>query len=209
MPPILTTIAFVLCCLAYTVSAARIRRDDDGEGSGHGDEGEEDGKTSTHGVIACVAYAILLIGAVLMRALKGPKTWLVHACTQAIGLVLVVASAALGIELAQSTHSFTDAHVVIGLLLFASIWVLALGGLLHHLSFRKYRRPTFIGTAHAWSARTIITLAIINGGLGLALAGGHGVGAYAAYGIVTGVIWICWVGFTIISMRRESRDAKA
>ena len=39
-----------------------------------------------------------------MRALKGPKTWLVHACTQSIALVLVVASVALGIQLAQSGH---------------------------------------------------------------------------------------------------------
>ncbi|RMY18922.1 hypothetical protein D0867_05004 [Hortaea werneckii] len=42
-----------------------------------------------------------------MRALKGPKTWLVHACTQSIALVLVVASAALGIQLAQSGHQAT------------------------------------------------------------------------------------------------------
>lgn len=97
---------------------------------------------------------------------------------------------------------------MIGLLLFAAFWFLAIGGLLQHLYFRKYHQRSFIGVAHAWSARLMITLAIINGGLGLALAGGHGAGTYAAYGVVTAVIWICWVGFTIMSMRRESQSPK-
>lgn len=98
--------------------------------------------------------------------------------------------------------------MVIGLLLFAALWSLAIGGLLQHLYFRKYQQRSFIGVAHAWSARLMITLAIINGGLGLSLAGGHGAGTYAAYGVVTAVLCMCWVGFTIISMRREGRDSK-
>lgn len=82
-------------------SARHVQRDaDDGGGGGGG--GVD--KTTAHGVIACIAWLIFLIGAVLMRALKGPKTWLIHACTQSIALVLVVASAALGIQLAQSGH---------------------------------------------------------------------------------------------------------
>ncbi|RMY55317.1 hypothetical protein D0863_13349 [Hortaea werneckii] len=177
--------------------------DDGGGGGGGGVD-----KTTAHGVIACIAWLIFLIGAVLMRALKGPKTWLIHACTQSIALVLVVASAALGIQLAQSGHQLDEAHVVIGLLLFAALWFLAIGGLMQHLYYRKYHQRSFIGVAHAWSARGMITLAIINGGLGLALAGGHEAGTYAAYGVVTAVIWICWVGFTVISMRRESRNTK-
>ncbi|KAI7226156.1 hypothetical protein KC330_g8920 [Hortaea werneckii] len=201
------TIAVALAHLANIVSAQHARRDaDDGGGEDGGGGGVD--KTSAHGVIACIAWLIFLIGAVLMRALKGPKTWLVHACTQSIALILVVASAALGIQLARSGHQLDEAHVVIGLLLFAALWLLAIGGLLQHLYFRKYHQRTLIGVAHAWSARTMITLAIINGGLGLSLAGGHGAGTYAAYGVVTAAIWICWVGFTIISMRREGRNSK-
>ncbi|KAI6794418.1 hypothetical protein KC363_g7975 [Hortaea werneckii] len=202
------TIAITLADLVYLASARHAQRDaDDGSGGSGGGGGVD--KTSAHGVIACIAWLIFLIGAVLMRALKGSKTWLVHACTQSIALILVVASAALGIQLAQSGHQLDEAHVVIGLLLFAALWFLAIGGLLQHLYFRKHQQRSFIGVAHAWSARVMITLAIINGGLGLALAGGHEAGTYAAYGVVTAVIWICWVVFTIISMRRESRSSKS
>ncbi|RMY52333.1 hypothetical protein D0865_05852 [Hortaea werneckii] len=200
------TIVVTLVHRAYSASGPLVKREADDGGGGGGGGGVD--KTTAHGVIACIAWLIFLIGAVLMRALKGPKTWLIHACTQSIALVLVVASAALGIQLAQSGQQLGEAHVVIGLLLFAALWSLAIGGLLQHLYFRKYQQRSFIGVAHAWSARLMITLAIINGGLGLSLAGGHGAGTYAAYGVVTAVLCMCWVGFTIISMRREGRDSK-
>ncbi|KAI7256110.1 hypothetical protein KC343_g4265 [Hortaea werneckii] len=200
-------VAVTLAHFACMASARHVQRDADDESDGSDGGGGVD-KTTAHGVIACIAWLIFLIGAVFMRALKGSKTWLVHACTQSIALVLVVASAALGIQLAQSGHQLDQAHVVIGLLLFAALWLLAIGGLLQHLYFRKYQQQSIIGVAHAWSARLMITLAIINGGLGLALAGGHEAGTYVAYGVVTAVIWISWVGFTIISIRRESRNSK-
>lgn len=95
------------------------------------------------------------------------------------------------------------AHSVIGILMFAAVWLIAGGGILQHLKFRKYRKRTVFGVMHAWSGRTAITLALINGGLGLALAGGHGPGAYAAYGIISGIIWLLWAGSTIVSLKRD------
>ena len=59
-------------------------------------------KTSVHGTIACIAWLIFLVGAILMRLLNGPKNWLIHASTQVCALILFIAGAALGIQLAGS-----------------------------------------------------------------------------------------------------------
>lgn len=58
---------------------------------------------AAHGTIACLAWLLLLIGAILMHVLRGPRTWLVHACVQAFGLVLVLIGAGMGINIAVNT----------------------------------------------------------------------------------------------------------
>jgi hypothetical protein len=87
------------------------------------------------------------------------------------------------------------AHAILGLFLFASIWLIAFGGMLQHMAFRKYKRRTIIGHIHMWAARAVLTLAFVNGGLGLALAG-SGTGEKAAYGVVAALVWVAWMGIT-------------
>lgn len=87
-----------------TSIAQHIKRDgDDNDAGGGGDNSNGPDETSVHGIVSCVAWLIFIIGAILMRFLKGPNTWLVHASTQSVGLVLWIAGAALGIQLAGST----------------------------------------------------------------------------------------------------------
>lgn len=81
------------------------------------------------------------------------------------------------------------------------VWLVAVGGVLQHLAFREKGKRTIIGHAHMWIARILLTLAFINGGLGLQLAG-QSTGAYAAYGVVAGVLWLAWVGITF-GIRRK------
>jgi hypothetical protein len=147
-----------------------------------------------------------------MRVLDGPKTWLIHASTQALGLLLSIVGAGMGIYIATTTQQVSllslpqliisdhhwqldSAHAVIGLLMFATVWFVAAGGFLQHLAFRKHQRRTIIGHVHMWAGRSIITLAFINGGLGLQLAGEHG-GKVVAYGIIAALIWLAWMGIT-------------
>lgn len=47
--------------------------------------------------------------------------------------------------------------------------------------------------AHLWLGRILITLGIINGGLGLKLAGNVHRGTYIAYGVVAGLFWLAWM----------------
>jgi hypothetical protein len=110
-----------------------------------------------------------------MRVLNGPKVWLYHAATQSAGLLLAVIGAGMGIWIAMTTDQvgrsplpdservrekkeiirqilttaqLDSAHAIIGLLLFASIWLIAFGGMLQHMAFRKYKRRTIIGHIH-------------------------------------------------------------
>jgi hypothetical protein len=162
-------------------------------------------------------------GAILMRVLNGPKTWLIHATTQGLGILFFLVGTAIGIYLATTTdqvsipteHSSSNtdrhrqldsAHAIIGLLLFAMVWLVAVGGFLQHLAFRKHQRRTGIGYVHMWVARALITLAFVNGGLGLQLAD-QSTGGLAAYGVVAAIVWLAWVAITFLwSTKRKRMD---
>jgi catechol-2,3-dioxygenase len=88
--------------------------------------------------------------------------------------------------------------------MFATVWLIAAGGFLQHLAFRKHQRRTIIGHVHMWVGRVIITLAFINGGLGLQLAGEHG-GKVIAYGVVAALIWVAWMGITFFWPNKGKR----
>jgi hypothetical protein len=46
-----------------------------------------------------------------MRVLNGPKTWLMHAGTQAIGLLLAVVGAGIGIWIAVTTDQVSNPRI--------------------------------------------------------------------------------------------------
>lgn len=77
-------------------------------------------------------------------------------------------------------------------------------GFLHHSLFKKYNRRTFWSYAHLWLGRFIITLGIINGGLGFLLANNSRTGAIV-YGVVAGLVWIVYVAVAIRGELKRSR----
>ena len=100
-------------------------------------------------------------------------------------------------------------HPIIGIVIFAVLFLQPVLGLIHHFQFKKYGRRTFWSYGHLWLGRLLITLGIINGGLGLLLATqtGYGrptTGQIAAYGVVAGVMWLLWVAASIVGERRRS-----
>ena len=50
--------------------------------------------------------------------------------------------------------------------------------------------------SHVWWGRIILTLGIINGGLGLMLSG-NTVKGKIAYGVIAGVVWLVWVATAV------------
>lgn len=81
-------------------------------------------------------------------------------------------------------------------------------GWLHHKLFKKYGRRTFWSYTHLWLGRLLITLGIINGGLGLMLAGGPR-DWIIAYGVVAGLIWVIYITCAILGEARRKRAAPA
>jgi len=63
-----------------------------------------------------------------------------------------------------------QAHPIIGIVLFVLLFFQPLLGFLHHFMFKKHGRRMVWSYGHIWLGRIIITLGIINGGLGLQLA---------------------------------------
>ena len=70
--------------------------------------------------------------------------------------------------------------------------------------YKRRHARTRWATAHVWFGRIVITLGIINGGLGLELSGNTKKGEIA-YGVVAGVVWLLWM--TVVCLKRN-KDTK-
>ena len=87
-------------------------------------------------------------------------------------------------------------HPVTGLIMFALVFFQPVLGWVHHFCFKKYQRRTVWSHAHIWLGRILITLGVINGGLGLLMTEGYQAGikkGEIVYGVVAGTIWIVYV----------------
>ena len=75
--------------------------------------------------------------------------------------------------------------------------------MIHHIIYKKYLTRTAWATAHVWYGRVLVTLGIINGGLGLRLSD-NTKGGEIAYGIVAGLLWILWMAVVVFSYAKGS-----
>ena len=77
-------------------------------------------------------------------------------------------------------------------------------GTIHHRIYKTKKQRTAWATAHVWLGRIIITLAIINGGLGLRLSENTRKGEIA-YGVIGGVVWLIWMAIAVWAEARKVR----
>lgn len=101
-----------------------------------------------------------------------------------------------------------DYHPIIGLVLFSLVFIQAAGGFLAHFVYTKTKSSNVFGHAHRWLGRAIITLGIINGGLGLLLSEDGTRGQYIAYGVVAAVVWVAFVANAIMFELQGSKNSK-
>ena len=96
-----------------------------------------------------------------------------HALLQLLALCLMLAGLGLGVSLAKSLGKTSAYHPIIGYIVVASIAIIQpSGGLVSHLHFRRTgSRNALLSTTHTWLGRILIILGVINGGLGIRLAG--------------------------------------
>ena len=112
--------------------------------------------------------------------------------------------------ISQRSALLSNAHPVIGTVLFVLLFFQPFLGLVHHVLFKKHSRRMVWSYGHIWLGRFIITLGIINGGLGLRLASRSPIaspsrGAIVAYGVLAGIMWLLYVVAAVVGERRRSR----
>jgi Na+/proline symporter len=75
------------------------------------------------------------------------------------------------------------------------------------LYYKKYGRRNAFTQPHIWWGRILVTFGMINGGLGLQLAGAD-LGMVVAYGCVGGVSWTIWMGVAALTWWRAYVDGQ-
>ncbi|PIB01261.1 hypothetical protein CB0940_00125 [Cercospora beticola] len=170
-------------------------------------------KVIAHAVLATVAFGFLFpAGGILIRLASFRGLWVIHAVWQLLAYVLYIAAFGLGVWLVRTgpRNMLHDPHPIIGIVLLGLLFFQPFFGLLHHFLFRKHLRRTLWSYLHLWLGRIVVTLGIINGGLGLRLArrmpfNRPSNGAIIGYGVAAGVMWLLYVLSAIIGERRRSR----
>lgn len=186
-----------------------------GGDSGGDDHGGTKGRNIliAHGVLMCLAWVVFApLGAIIVRAISGSKVVRMHYGTQILAYVLALTGTALGIYIAVKISAVGVYHPVIGLLVMGLATVQPVLGTIHHRIYKIKGQRTWWAVVHVWLGRVVITLAIINGGLGLLMAANTRAGEIV-YGIFAGLIWLGWMAVAVWSeakkaTARESADGQ-
>jgi hypothetical protein len=141
--------------------------------------------------------------------------WIVHGVFQLFAYVVYIVAFGLGVWMVNNIpYDLMDHyHPIIGIVVFVLLFFQPILGFVHHLKFKKYSRRTVWSYGHLWLGRIVITLGIINGGLGMLLASDAPAflsfrptqGQIIAYSVVAGIMWLLWVAAAIIGERRRKQ----
>lgn len=159
-----------------------------------------------HAIMAPAAFVLLFpVGAMGIRALSFPGLVFIHAGWMIFTLGVVIAALSLGIWMAVVTKQIETTHAIVGLVVFGSLFAQPASGLAHHLLYKKQGRPNIATLPHVFWGRAVVTLGIINGGLGLQLSGNTKKGEIA-YGVLAGIMWVLWMSVILLSFLKTRRN---
>ncbi|KAK5690166.1 hypothetical protein LTR97_012354 [Elasticomyces elasticus] len=168
-----------------------------------------------HGVLAALAFVLLFpIGGIMIRLASFPGLWWVHGAFQAVAFIIYIAAFALGVNMARGMRMLDQPHAIIGIVVFVLLLFQPILGILHHTMFKKHSRRVVWSYGHIWLGRFVITLGIINGGLGLQLATwtrrfAPSQGAIIAYGVIGGIMWLLYAASAVYGeMKRRKSSLK-
>jgi len=162
---------------------------------------------TAHATLASLAFVGLFpIGGILIRIANFTGLVWVHAAVQALAYLIYIAAFGIGVYMATNMNYITNAHPIIGIVLFIVLFAQPLLGLMHHRLFKKYQHRTFWSYAHIGIGRIAILLGIINGGLGLRLAraGNSSKIAYAVVAAVMGLAYLAAIIWGEVKRRRAA-----
>jgi hypothetical protein len=205
--------------------------DDDDDNDGFGQFGGNRGPSQSfvnnrqkiliaHGVLASLAFVIFFpVGSIMIRLGTFRGVWLIHGIFQLFAYVIYIVGFGIGVYMVNNIpYNVRDTyHPIIGIIVFVLLFFQPILGFIHHVQFKKYSRRTVWSYGHLWLGRIVITLGIINGGLGMLLASDAPAflnfkptqGQMIAYGVVAGIMWLLWVVAAIIGERRRKQAPAA
>ncbi|KAL8829199.1 MAG: hypothetical protein Q9191_002150 [Dirinaria sp. TL-2023a] len=161
-----------------------------------------------HGTIMGLAFALLFpTGSILMRLFSFRGLVWVHAAFQVYTYVMALTGLGLGVYIAvwpSEVHYIGTYHPIIGIIVIGLLLLQPVLGLVHHSIFKARHVRTLWASAHVWYGRIVITLGIINGGLGFKLRN-NTTGGKIAYGVIAGVMWCIWMLVVISSYYKRYR----
>ncbi|KAF2205626.1 CBD9-like protein [Delitschia confertaspora ATCC 74209] len=169
-----------------------------------------------HATLAALAFVILFpTGAIAIRLASFPGIVWFHAAWQMFSYLVYIAAFGLGLYMAEDLNLLNSYHPIIGIVLFIALFFQPILGQLHHLGFKRYGHRTLWSHLHLWLGRSVITLGIINGGLGFKLAkfvaGGrtYSRSGMIAYSVVAAFMWIAYVAASVLGERRKKKAGVA
>ncbi|KAF2708854.1 iron reductase domain protein [Pleomassaria siparia CBS 279.74] len=167
-------------------------------------------RLTAHGILAALAFVVLFpSGAIAIRLASFKSVVALHAAFQIFTYLVYTAAFGIGITLAKDLKVLDSRHPIIGIVVFALLFIQPFLGFIHHSLFKKYQTRTFVSHAHIWLGRIVLVLGIINGGLGFELAeqmhmaSKSGKTAYIVLAAIFGAVWI--VAIVVGEMRRSKR----
>ncbi|SMR43406.1 unnamed protein product [Zymoseptoria tritici ST99CH_1E4] len=155
-----------------------------------------------HAVFMCFTFLLIFpLGALSLRLLRRA---LVHAAAQVLGVIFLTIGLGLGIyasKLYNKSKTFTTPHQILGLIIFASVFIQLGLGLTHHILYLRAGTPTIMGKIHRYLGISITLLGIANGFLGLDFAGDK----LTPYGIVVAVMLLIFALLTYLVFRHNNK----
>ncbi|CAK1354487.1 hypothetical protein CB0940_01669 [Cercospora beticola] len=170
-----------------------------------GDSAYGDRLTTAHGSLASIAFVALFpTGAILIRLANFTGLVWLHAAIQAVGYLVFIAAFGLGVYIATQLNEIGTYHPIIGIVLFVILFTQPVTGLLHHRLFKSRGGRTMFTFVHLGIGRIAIILGIINGGLGLMLAGA-GSSAKIAYAVCAAVVGVVYIASAVFGETRRKQ----
>jgi hypothetical protein len=169
-----------------------------------------------HGVLAALAFVLFFpLGSILIRLGTFRGVWLVHGIFQLFAYIVYIVAFGLGVWMVNNIpyNLLNTYHPIIGIVLFTLLFFQPILGYIHHVQYKKHSRRTIWSYGHIWLGRIVITLGMINGGLGMLLASDAPAflsfrptrGQIVAYGVIAGIMWLLWVAAIVVGERRRRR----
>ncbi|UNI14773.1 hypothetical protein JDV02_001370 [Purpureocillium takamizusanense] len=160
---------------------------------------------NAHGILMTIIFVVgYPIGAMLSPFVG---SWVVHATWQTLVFFGMWAGFALGIIICSRIgFFFQNTHTQLGVFVVSLMGLQPIFGFLHHRHYLRNRRRGIISHVHIWYGRALIVIGVVNGGLGLQLAGSSQT-FVTAYIVVSAVVAAAYLALSAFALFRRRRVA--